>query len=185
MLTVGAPSHLWNCVALCLEVETCLVPRDVLRGSDTYGMEGPLLCVVARLVMPAKNGQNCPSVPAHPSNANISANIATASSRNPVNGGVNPQSASYVSPASTLAWFNAQVKYGGPWDYKIQGSQFEDFGNFNYGATGVAAGFDASTLLRAAGYAQRHPAISPIPGRSRKPAEHSFQSKGWDAALRR
>ena len=57
------------------------------------------------------------------------------------------------------------MKYGAPWDYKTQGNQYEDFGNFNFGATGTAAGFDPSTLLRAAGYAQRnHPESRQFPG---------------------
>jgi len=129
--------------------------------------------------MPAENGKTCPAVPLAPSNANLDANLTDASSRNPVNGGVNPQSGSYVNPASTLSWFNNQVNYGGPWDYKVQGSQYEDFGNFNYGATGTAAGFDAGTLLRAAGYAQRHhPESQQFPGDPGNPASILLNSKG-------
>jgi len=48
-------------------------------------------------------------------------------------------------------WFKAQVL--GPWDYKQQGD-FEHFGNFNYGATGKAAGFPEGILEREAGRAQ-------------------------------
>jgi type VI secretion system secreted protein VgrG len=53
-------------------------------------------------------------------------------------------------------WFRDQVKKGGPWDYKQQGRQYEPFGNFNYGATGIANGypFDEEFLLRMAGAAQ-------------------------------
>jgi type VI secretion system secreted protein VgrG len=55
-------------------------------------------------------------------------------------------------------WFYNQVNYGGPMDYKTQGALYEDFGNFNYGATGTAAYAPSFTLLRAAGWAQRgHP----------------------------
>ena len=54
----------------------------------------------------------------------------------------------------TTPWFIAQVQNNGPWDYKQYGRAYEDFGNFNYGATGAAAGFSDDTLLRAAGWAQ-------------------------------
>ena len=40
---------------------------------------------------------------------------------------------------SSRDFYNA-VKSGGKWDYKQQGSQYENFGNYNYGATGRAAG---------------------------------------------
>lgn len=46
------------------------------------------------------------------------------------------------------------VQNRGPLDYKQQGKQFEDFGNFNYGVVGAALGFDKDLLLRAAGWAQ-------------------------------
>lgn len=52
-------------------------------------------------------------------------------------------------------WFYDQVKNKGPWDYKQQGRQYQDFGNFNYGATGKAFGFSENTLLREAGRAQQ------------------------------
>ena len=52
-------------------------------------------------------------------------------------------------------WFYNQVKNKGPWDYKQQGSQYQEFGNFNYGATGSAFGFPTTTLLREAGRAQQ------------------------------
>jgi hypothetical protein len=48
-------------------------------------------------------------------------------------------------------WFRSQVTDFGPWDYKRQDSKYEDFGNFNYGATGAAFGFSEDTLLRMAG----------------------------------
>jgi hypothetical protein len=40
------------------------------------------------------------------------------------------------------------------WDYKRRGLVYEDFGNFNYGATGAAMGLPDSVLLRGAGAAQ-------------------------------
>lgn len=50
-------------------------------------------------------------------------------------------------------WFYKKVRNGGPWDYKQLSKEYEAFGNFNYGATGAAAGFSEATLLRAAGWA--------------------------------
>jgi type VI secretion system secreted protein VgrG len=77
------------------------------------------------------------SVPIHPHNVDITDNMLQAMfAFNPV-------------------WFYNQVKNKGPWDYKQQGSQYQDFGNFNYGATGAAFGFPTNTLLREAGRAQQ------------------------------
>ncbi len=39
-------------------------------------------------------------------------------------------------------------------DYKQHGWEYEDFGNFNYGMVGSAAGIPVDVLLRGAGYAQ-------------------------------
>jgi RHS repeat-associated protein len=92
---------------------------------------------------PSKAG--CPAVPTAPAGANVNQNMAKAK----IQGIFNP-----LAPL----WFYNQVNYGGPMDYKTQGAQYEDFGNFNYGATGTAAYAPAFTLLRAAGWAQRgHP----------------------------
>lgn len=52
------------------------------------------------------------------------------------------------------AWFYSQVQNKGPWDYKQFGPQYQEFGNFNYGATGTAAGFSKQALQRGAGWAQ-------------------------------
>jgi hypothetical protein len=55
---------------------------------------------------------------------------------------------------SNYLWFYEQVHNKGPWDYKQQGREYADFGNFNYGVTGTAAGFTEAALLRIAGWAQ-------------------------------
>mgnify|MGYP000378991915 CR=1 FL=1 len=61
---------------------------------------------------------------------------------------------SVLGPSDYL-WFYDQVKSTGPWNYKKSVSKdFEDFGNFNYGATGTAMGVPENVLLRAAGWAQ-------------------------------
>ena len=57
-------------------------------------------------------------------------------------------------------WFYNQVRNKGPWDYKQRGSGYQDFGNFNYGATGNSFGFSDETLLRMAGWAQRQAGTS-------------------------
>jgi RHS repeat-associated protein len=57
-------------------------------------------------------------------------------------------------------WFRDQVKNHGPWDFKQQGRQFQNFGNFNYGATGAALGLTDITLLREAGRAQQEAGTS-------------------------
>jgi hypothetical protein len=56
---------------------------------------------------------------------------------------------------SRLSWFRNQVRNSGPWDYKQQGSKYEDFGNFNFGATGTAADFSSGLLYRGAGVASQ------------------------------
>jgi hypothetical protein len=79
----------------------------------------------------------CPLIPPAPANASCDANIADAKrSKSPF-------------------WFYDQVRNKGPWDYKQQGRQFADFGNFNYGASGLGFGFPSSLLRRLAGVAQR------------------------------
>jgi hypothetical protein len=55
-----------------------------------------------------------------------------------------------------LFWLKDQVNSGKPWDYKnVQGvnesERIEDFGNFNYGATGAALGVPDWMLYAAAG----------------------------------
>jgi hypothetical protein len=70
----------------------------------------------------------------------------------------NIDEASQHSPYGT--WFYTQVRNKRPWDYKQQGSQYQDFGNFNYGATGYAVGYSQDTLDRMAGYAQQQAGTS-------------------------
>lgn len=75
-------------------------------------------------------------IPEHPPDVNIDANITQArTSFNP-------------------SWFIELVKPTGLWDYKRQGPQYEDFGNFNFGATAKAFGFQEKWALQAAGIVQ-------------------------------
>jgi hypothetical protein len=92
--------------------------------------------------------KNCPKVPLAPKGANIKKNIAEAKKHAKDN------------IFKKLKWFYDQVKNGGPWDYKWAGdtsqgnSEYQEFGNFNYGATGKAAGIPDALVAWAAGAAQ-------------------------------
>ena len=81
------------------------------------------------------------SPPIAPWSADIEANIQEASSH------CNPW------------WFKRQVQNRGPWDYKQQSSQYENFGNFHYGAVGMVfcygTYFTEKLLLKEAGRAQQ------------------------------
>ena len=56
--------------------------------------------------------------------------------------------------------FYQHVRSGGPWDYKQQGNEYEDFGNFHYGVMGAAMGIPEEVLLRGAGWAQQQAGTS-------------------------
>jgi len=57
-------------------------------------------------------------------------------------------------------WLYNQVRNKGPWDYKQHGSQYQNFGNFNYGATGAASGLPDFVIYRGAGWAQQQAGTS-------------------------
>ncbi|MEP0207363.1 MAG: polymorphic toxin type 44 domain-containing protein [Paracoccaceae bacterium] len=75
----------------------------------------------------------------HPSDVDIDENIGEAEQQ---------------SYPIDLLWFYNQVKTNGPWDYKQRNTQFENFGSFNYGATGTAMGIPERLLRRQTGIAQ-------------------------------
>ncbi len=62
------------------------------------------------------------------------------------------------------AWFFSMVAAHQPWDYKDRdpegaakgNSIYEDFGNFNYGATGGAAGYSLNVLQHMAGFVENY-----------------------------
>ena len=102
------------------------------------------------------NNTTCPSVPQAPPGADIDRNIRTSQWM---------QVLTYTDPSLSLYVFKETVGNKRPWDYKQQGwtltdtgqlgpSPFQDFGNFNFGATGAAWGIPLDVLLRGAGYAQ-------------------------------
>jgi hypothetical protein len=55
---------------------------------------------------------------------------------------------------TTYLWFYQKVRNKGPWDYKQGHPELANFGNFNYGSAGYAAGIPSETLLMGAGWAQ-------------------------------
>jgi RHS repeat-associated protein len=99
----------------------------------------------------------CPAVPVAPLGADLGANIAAASDKLASwwSRATNPLTSPYINAFEPTMWFMGRVWPGGPWDYKAEhGIEYQAFGNFNYGATGVALGFSDETLLRSAGAAQ-------------------------------
>ncbi len=73
--------------------------------------------------------------------------------------------------------FRDRVKSGGPWDFKVRDPKYEDFGNFHYGATGSAFGFDSLTLQNEAGIAQQNDPRTKVAGRG-KPGGHLWPETG-------
>jgi hypothetical protein len=59
-----------------------------------------------------------------------------------------------------MAFFNDMVTTGSSWDYKQQGEQYVEFGNFNYGATCGAMGYSLYFCQSAAGFARSRRAQS-------------------------
>lgn len=94
---------------------------------------------------------NCPPVPAHPSSADVNANI------NATEAHQTAAEAMHGGNSLAIQWWVNQVKTFGPWDYKNQRPglmAWDDFGNFNYGATGAVLGFPLRTLEAGAVYAR-------------------------------
>lgn len=95
-------------------------------------------------------GSGCgepPDIPDTPEGVNLDATIREAASWN---------------AATALVLFPWRVAPGGEWDYKARyprGSpeheRYAHFGNFAFGATGLAAGFSEALLLRGAGAVQQ------------------------------
>jgi hypothetical protein len=101
-----------------------------------------------------KNAQSkkppCPPVPEAPSDASVDENILRARQHRPKG---------IFTAYNSAQWFKGMVTHKCPWDYKRRTDiilpsgkrKYEDFGNFNYGATGTAIGFDLVTLHSEAG----------------------------------
>lgn len=113
----------------------------------------------------ASGQEKCPEIPNHPSNVNLDQNIRTANQQF-----LNATRA-YIHPAlAALAvgnWFYNLTKTGGDWDIKTKYNNlaYDDFGNFHFGATGLATGvFTEGQLLREAGRASIKDGNKPPPG---------------------
>ena len=52
---------------------------------------------------------------------------------------------------NSIIWWFAMVQNWAPWDYKRQNPEYDNFGNFNFGATGCALGIPLNILQRGAG----------------------------------
>ncbi|HEX8692781.1 MAG TPA: RHS repeat-associated core domain-containing protein [Longimicrobium sp.] len=106
-----------------------------------------------------KNHRQCPLPPPLPPGASVDDNVSLALRAwwlRWVEG---------IGELLTMAWFRDMVGKNKPWDYQQSTGglrpEYEDGGNFNYGATGRAVGFSRGDLLRAAGYVQsRNPSGS-------------------------
>jgi hypothetical protein len=86
---------------------------------------------------PPQEGECWSSIPIHPADADVDANMRAAADMWP-----NPFA------------FKDAVQNKGRWNYKRRARHYENFGNFNYGATGTAWGFGPDTLKREAGRKQ-------------------------------
>jgi RHS repeat-associated protein len=97
--------------------------------------------------------KTCPAVPPHPASADVNANAK------------DEKLLRLFLPPLKEALFYLDVRNGSKWDYKQQGqsvddfgqwhsSPYQDFGNFNFGVVGAAAGIPQQELLRGAGFAQ-------------------------------
>lgn len=119
------------------------------------------------------NQQNppCPPVPEAPPGVDISANIQTAIQHRPKG---------IATMYDRAKWFEKQVDYGGPWDYKTRDpKKYQAFGNFHYGATGAAIGFPENTLLRMAGLAQQQHKDTMGAGDGGDPGSKSSIVRDW------
>ena len=104
-------------------------------------------------------------IPVHPSNANLDINISIAQQHGlaPLWTNLIPGpfgSASRLYNIAQLIWFANKVREGQEWDYKTQNSDcqpqqnYENFGNFNYGAAAAAMGIPDEIIFRAGGAVQ-------------------------------
>jgi RHS repeat-associated protein len=109
------------------------VNGDPVNYTDLWGLKP--VTITDRLYPGDSGVGNTTGIPPYPPGVDIDANIERAKGMTP-------------------GQFYDAVKNGGEWDYKQQGHQYEDFGNFNFGATGKAAGFPDFVLERGAGWAQ-------------------------------
>jgi RHS repeat-associated protein len=98
--------------------------------------------LVAGRAGPSPQNKACSAVPPSPPGTSVDKNISTA------------------AHIGVVDFYN-MVRNHGPWDYKQQGSQYQNFGNFNYGATAASQGsFPTTVIDRMAGWAQQRAGTS-------------------------
>ena len=98
-----------------------------------------------------------PNVPLAPEGVDIDENIKTTLAYATVGNLLSFTSLAHlritIHQAAAMVWFR-RIQPGGEWDYKLRRDDdlFENFGNFNFGATGAALGIPDETLLKGAGF---------------------------------
>jgi hypothetical protein len=90
--------------------------------------------------------KNCPPVPTHPKDADVDANISSTEAANAAD--------QTQDKLVAKVWWADKVQTRGDWDYKKQSLAYDDFGNFNYGATGTVFNYSLSTLEHGAAAAR-------------------------------
>jgi RHS repeat-associated protein len=139
----GGPAHRTVCMPEAGDVRPILPGISLPRG---YSREMPGVGRgLSALPSPNAKCYGPPAVPVPGITAQELANQVR------ING---EQAAAYMWSPTNLLWFRAQVRNGGPWDYKQYDRGFENFGNYNYGYTGLAMGVSPDFLLQQAGQAQ-------------------------------
>ena len=99
---------------------------------------------------PAKCGNDC-SDPPKPPGVNVAANIVQTQLMNSMPR-VGPSDPGILQPAFAAGWWVYMICCSGsPWNYKSQNPVYDDFGNYNFGATGAALGLPDNLLLWGAG----------------------------------
>jgi RHS repeat-associated protein len=112
-------------------------------GGDT-SLYGYVLGDPVNLVDLVGLAGTCPTPPMAPSGVNVNDNINIA------------KDYSWLNPGALFAFYE-NVRNNGVWDYKRQGqgSQYEDFGNFNFGVTANAMGIPYYIAQNGAGIYQQ------------------------------
>lgn len=117
------------------------------RGGDA-NLYGYSLADPVDLIDPWGLAGVCPTPPLAPPGVSVDRNIDTA------------KDYSWLNPGADVAFYQL-VQNNGLWDYKRQGSQYEDFGNFNFGATAAAMGFPYYLSQNGAGIYQQLKGYAP------------------------